>query len=59
MENKEQEIKAFAVPILNAENKIYASLGLTVPLARLDEKSVLTALRENQNNMNEAIKSLN
>jgi IclR family acetate operon transcriptional repressor len=59
MENQEQEIKAFAVPILNAGNEIYASLGLTVPLSRLDEKSVLTALRENQNNMNEAIKSLN
>jgi NAD(P)H-hydrate epimerase len=38
---------------------ICASLGLTVPRARLDEKSVIKALRETQKNMSEAIQSFN
>jgi IclR family transcriptional regulator, KDG regulon repressor len=59
MENKDLEIKAFAVPVVNADNNICASLGLTVPLARLDEKSVIIALRENQKNMSDAIQSFN
>jgi DNA-binding IclR family transcriptional regulator len=59
MENKEQEIKAFAVPVLDADKNICASLGLTVPRARLDEKSVIKALRETQKNMSEAIQSFN
>jgi len=59
MENKEQEIKAFAVPILDADNNICASIGLTVPLARLDEESVISVLRESQKNMSDAIKSFN
>jgi DNA-binding IclR family transcriptional regulator len=59
MENKEQEIKAFAVPVLDADKNICASLGLTVPRARLDEKSVIKALRKTQKNMSEAIQSFN
>jgi DNA-binding IclR family transcriptional regulator len=60
MENKGLEIKAFAVPILDADNKLCASLGLTVPLARLEnEESIITALKANQKNMSEAIKSFN
>ena len=58
MENKELEIKAFAVPVLD-DNNICASLGLTVPISRLDEKAVITAIRENQKNMSDAIKSFN
>jgi DNA-binding IclR family transcriptional regulator len=59
MENKRMEIKAFAVPVLDAENKVLFSLGLTVPLARLNEKAVIKALRETQKSMVEAIAHLN
>lgn len=59
MENKDLEIKAFAVPVMDADNNICASLGLTIPLARLDEKAVIGALRESQKNMSDAIKSFN
>lgn len=59
MENKKLEIKAFAVPILDVENNICASLGLTVPLVRLNEEEVITALRKNQKNMSDSIISFN
>ncbi len=58
MVNKDQEIKAFAVPVLDGDN-ICASIGLTVPISRLDERAVIEVLRKNQKNMSEAIQSFN
>jgi DNA-binding IclR family transcriptional regulator len=58
MENKELEIKAFAVPVVCQQQGICLSLGLTVPLMRLDERLVLNSLRENQNRLGEEISTI-
>ncbi len=47
MENRELEIKAFAAPCILADGRC-VSIGLTVPLARLDEQSVVSTLRKIQ-----------
>jgi len=57
MTNAEKEIKAFAVPVRNSEGQICASLGLTMPVCRLDnavEKKVLASLKDNSMKLEKA-----
>jgi DNA-binding IclR family transcriptional regulator len=58
MENKALEIKAFAVPVVSHKQGVCLSLGLTVPLMRMDEKLVLKSLRENQSKLKTEIESI-
>ena len=49
MTNQTDGIKAFAMPVFDAKNRICGAMGLTVPLFRLDggrEPVILRALRE-------------
>lgn len=58
MPNADTEIKAFAVPILDADGAICASLGLTVPSFRLangTEDEIVNALRSNARRFEDAV----
>jgi DNA-binding IclR family transcriptional regulator len=55
MKNTAMEIKAFAVPVADKEGRFKGALGLTAPLARLDEKKIRKALKDNQENFEKSL----
>lgn len=58
MENPDDEISAYAMPVFDSDGKICAAIGLSIPIFRLDRNSrkrILEALRCNAELMSEAV----
>lgn len=58
MSNQEKEIKSFAVSVFDSAGDICASLGLTVPLHRINdeyEKNIIDSLKKNSENLRKSL----
>jgi len=58
MENADDEISAYAMPVFDSDGKICAAIGLSIPIFRLDRnnrRKILEALRCNAVLMSEAV----
>lgn len=58
MENPDDEISAYAMPVFDSSDRICAAVGLSIPIFRLDNanrEKILQSLRSNAEEMSEAV----